>query len=212
MARLLDPPIVVREMDPREVSGSLLQEEQAAVARAVHKRVQHFTAGRVCARQGLKALGLGADTAIVAAQDRAPLWPEGFVGSISHTDDWCAAAVARSEQVRAIGIDLENASPLKDELLSHICTEQERGFLRQSENAALLAKVVFSAKEAFYKCQYPLSKQYLGFHDAEVRLGEGRFSASFQKPAGPFSLGDTIVGRFLVEDGLVATACVILQS
>ncbi len=199
-------------MDPREVSGSLLEEERAAVARAVHKRVQQFTAGRVCARQGLEALGLHADTAIVAAEDRAPLWPEGVVGSISHTDDWCAAAVAPSAQVRAIGIDLESASPLKDELLPRICTEQERRFVGQSAHPPLLAKVVFSAKEAFYKCQYPLSKQYLGFHDAEVRLGDGWFSASFLKSAGPFSVGDTITGRFLVEDGLVATTCVILEN
>lgn len=199
-------------MDPREVSGALLPAERKAVENAVHKRVQQFTAGRICARQGLKALGLAADTPIISGEDRAPRWPKGFVGSISHTDDWCAAAVALSSDVRAVGIDLEDASPLKEDLLPRICTETERDFLRRSENPALLAKLIFSAKEAFYKCQYPLSQQYLGFHDAEVELGEGRFSVRFRKPAAPFCVDDAIAGRFLVGAGLVATACVILPG
>ena len=32
------------------------------------------------------------------------------------------------------------------------------------------AALIFSAKEAFYKCQYPLTTQSLGFHDASVQI------------------------------------------
>lgn len=39
--------------------------------------------------------------------------------------------------------------------------------LRPSERAAAVT-LIFSAKEAFYKCQYPLVAEWLDFHDLVV--------------------------------------------
>jgi len=205
--RLLGPEVETEEVDPHTVQGGLLQSEEALVDGAAQTRIEQFTAGRVCSRIALGRLGVAITTPIPRGEDRAPIWPPGFIGSISHTDTWCAAAVARTEDLRSLGIDLESSTPLKEALLKRVCTPKERDWLHQLPAPGVTGKIVFSAKEAVYKCQYPLSNQFLGFHAVEVELGEDSFQAVFQQEAGGFKPGDVISGRYLVEEGLVATAC-----
>ena len=146
-------------------------------------------------------------TPVLRGEDRAPIWPPGFVGTISHTDTWCAAAVARAEDVRSIGIDLEPATPLKEALWRRVCTPKERDWLHDLSAPGVTGKILFSAKESVYKCQYPITNKFLGFHAVEVELDEGEFRAVFQQESGEFQPGDVMSGRYLLEEGLVATAC-----
>lgn len=205
--RLLGPEVETEEVDPHTVQAGLLQSEAELVDGAAQTRIEQFTAGRVCSRAALGRLGVAATTPILRGEDRAPIWPTGFIGSISHTDTWCAAAVARTEELRSLGIDLESSTPLKETLLKRVCTPKERGWLRTLPAPGVTGKILFSAKEAVYKCQYPLSKQFLGFHAVEIDLGDESFEAVFRQEAGWFKPGDVISGRYLVEEGLVATAC-----
>ena len=205
--RLLSDDIETEEVDPHSVGGGLLAAERDAIEGAAQTRVEQFTAGRVCSRMALGRLGVAATTPIERGEDRAPVWPPGFIGSISHTDTWCAAAVARAGDLRSIGIDLEPATPLKEALWRRVCTTDERERLRQRPDPGLMGKVVFSAKEAVYKCQYPLTTQFLGFHAVEVDVADGSFRAVFRQESGEFKPGCEMEGRYLVEDGLVATAC-----
>ncbi len=204
---LVSSGVKTEEIDPHACTGRLLAGEKEAVEGAAPTRVEQFTAGRVCARLALSQLGLATTKPIPRGEDRAPIWPEGFVGSISHTDTWCAAAVARAEDLRAIGIDLEPATPLKEALWRRVCTENERDWLHGLAEPGLKGKVLFSAKESVYKCQYPLTMKFLGFHAVQVELGDGTFEATFQQEAGEFQPGDVMSGRFVVEEGLVASAC-----
>ncbi len=206
---LLDPNVVTEEMDPRSIEGGLLEPEEQAVAGAVAGRINQFTAGRVCARRALARLGVDAQTPILQGEDRVPIWPEGFIGSITHTDAWCAAAVARASEVRAVGIDLEPATPLKESVVTRICTPAERQWLSEASEPGLLAKVIFSAKEAVYKCQYSLTREFLGFHALALHLGDGLFDAVFQQDVADFRQGDGISGRYIIENGVVATACAL---
>lgn len=205
--RLLGPSVATEEMDPHTVQRGLLRAEQEAVAGAAQTRIEQFTAGRLCSRIALSRLGVAVATPIPRGEDRAPIWPKGFVGSITHTDSWCAAAVARAEDFRSIGIDLEPATPLRESLWRRICTAKERDWLHDLPEAGLTGKVLFSAKESVYKCQYPLTTKFLGFHAVEVELGNGSFRAVFQQEAGEFRPGDVIEGRYVIEEGLVAAAC-----
>lgn len=206
-SRLLGPSIETEEVDPHSIRGGLLKAEESIVEGAAQTRVEQFTAGRVCSRVALSRLGVAATTPIPRGEDRAPIWPPGFIGSISHTDNWCAAAVARDADIRSLGIDLESSTPLKEALWRRVCTPKERDWLQEQSTPGLTGKILFSAKEAVYKCQYPISAQFLGFHAVEVELGDGSFQAVFQQEAGEFKPGDRIPGTYLVEDGLVATAC-----
>ncbi|MFW2389232.1 MAG: 4'-phosphopantetheinyl transferase family protein [Polyangiales bacterium] len=205
--RLLGPDVATEEVDPHLGQGALLKAERPLVEGAAQTRVEQFTAGRVCSRAALGRFGVAATTPILRSEDRAPIWPKGFVGSISHTDCWCAAAVARSEEFRSLGIDLEPSTPLKEALWRRVCTATERERLSELTTSGLTAKVIFSVKEAVYKCQYPLTEKFLGFHAVEVELGDGEFEAVFQQEAGEFKPGHRVAGRYLVEEGLVAAAC-----
>jgi len=208
-ARLLPLPVRTAEMDPRMAGEDLLPGEEHAIARAVPSRRREFSAGRTCARQAMRALGARA-LPIPQGQDRAPVWPDGLVGSITHTQTWCAAAVARTEDgIRAIGIDVEPAEPLDAALLRIICVEEElEALAARPTERGLLGRLIFSAKESAYKCQYQLSRTLIGFHAMHIVLDEPaqRFSAVFRKDVAPFAKGDVLEGRYLVDRRFLMTA------
>ncbi len=214
-SRLLAPPVRTAEMDPRAADGALFPGEEIAVARAVDKRRREFIAGRTCARRAMAALGELA-APIPQGEDRAPVWPEGLVGSITHTDTWCAAAVARTaDGVRALGLDIEPAEPIQTELLHIICLPEERAFLdgQPVELRGLLGRMVFSAKESAFKCQYALSRTLFAYHGMLIHLNvpAQRFLAVFQHDAGPFGSGDELQGRLLVDAGYIMTAVALAR-
>ncbi|MEO0325936.1 MAG: 4'-phosphopantetheinyl transferase superfamily protein [Myxococcota bacterium] len=209
-------PVALEEMDPREAPldlGLLHPSEVADVsARAVDSRRRERVAGRLLARKALARLGVVAP--VPAGEDRAPRWPPGMVGSITHTTTHAAVAVARREELEALGLDVEGAAPLEEPLFARILTARERALARAlpAAEAGRRAKVVFSAKECAYKAQYARSKTYLGFEAMEIRLeggGEtGRFEACFTADVpGHFRAGDVIPGRWRIAGSLVATAC-----
>lgn len=208
-ARLLPFPVRTAEMDPRMTHGNdLLPEEEPAVARAVDSRRREFSAGRRCARSAMAALG-AQPLPIVQGGDRAPIWPDGLVGSITHTEGWCAAAVARIDDgIRAIGLDVEPAAPIDAPLLRIICIPEERELVGER---GLLGRLIFSAKESAYKAQYQLTRTLLGFHAMQILLDEQtqRFSAVFRKDVAPFARGDRLDGRFVLEQGFLMTAVTI---
>ncbi len=175
--------------------------EREAVARAIDKRRREMAAGREAARDALVQLGL-APTAIPVGPGGAPRWPAGVVGSITHTEAWALAAVARAEDARGLGIDAEPDAPLEAELWESITTAAELTRLRAAADAPRLARRLFCVKEAAYKCQFPLSGQLLEFTDLEVAIDPvGRFAARYARPAPPFVIGDTIAGRVGMVDG-----------
>jgi 4'-phosphopantetheinyl transferase EntD len=178
-------------------------EEQAAVARAVPSRQHEFAAGRHCARQALQQLGLGAQDipAITAGADRAPRWPVGTVGSITHDDDWAAAAVAWRHQVAGLGIDIDVLARFTPELEQPLCAAGEREAWLIGQPAALRQRrlaLLFCIKEAVYKAQHPLTGAWLDFADLRVELPDavvGDFSATLLRAAGPWSAGHPFRGR-----------------
>jgi 4'-phosphopantetheinyl transferase EntD len=149
---------------------SLLEPEEAAgIARAAPKRVREFTAGRLCARAALARFGV-VGFAVRAATDRRPLWPDGLVGSITHTLGFRAAVVAEHARFIGVGLDTERARAVKPELWRKICVEAEIDWLESlpTDERIRAAALIFSAKEAFYKAQYPHTREVLGFADLRI--------------------------------------------
>ena len=66
-----------------EAIPALTASEQASIAPMAPARLAEFAQGRMHARIALARFGL-ADASIPMGSKRAPLWPAGFVGSISH--------------------------------------------------------------------------------------------------------------------------------
>lgn len=182
-------------------------EESACLSpNAVEKRRREFAAGRAAAHQAMRALGQD-PVPIPVGENRAPIWPAGLVGSITHTRSCAMAVVAPHGPLRGLGIDVEEDKPLADDLWPAICSETEQSWLRQQDNPGQLAKLVFSAKEAAYKCQFAVSQRYYGFDGMELRIDLTRhsFSARFCADQPPFACGDCIEGRFAIGAGLIVT-------
>ncbi|RRV16013.1 4'-phosphopantetheinyl transferase family protein [Pseudomonas saudiphocaensis] len=138
---------------------------------AVSKRQTEFLAGRLCAHEALRrATGVASIPAV--GEDRAPCWPAGVVGSITHGAGWAAAVAARAEQWRGLGLDVERllASTRADRLAGEILTPRELesyGDLDDSQRATLVT-LTFSIKESLFKALYPLVNKRFYFQEAEV--------------------------------------------
>jgi 4'-phosphopantetheinyl transferase EntD len=186
-------------------TARLLPAEERYIANAPPRRRADFIAGRLCARDGLRRLGVE-DFALLCDEDRAPIWPADITGSITHTHGYCAAVVARRSVLDGIGIDVERIGRFSENLWQFVCTPLELNWLYQQPIAhrSEFAAAIFSAKEAVYKCQYPMTRQWLGFGDVEVELWEGTFVIELlpQMPSLE-SVRSSLTGRYAVQDGFV---------
>lgn len=193
---LLPTAIAIATADPAQPAPPPWPGE--ALPNAVPKRQREFAAGRHAARAALSQLGLGA-TAIPQGPDRAPIWPPGISGSITHSETLCLAAVTQGQTL--IGIDLEPATPLERDLWDAILLPQERASLTEHPNATLFAKLIFSAKEAAYKAQYTRSKTLIGFEVFHITLSETGFTARFTQNVSGFAAGTRLHGRYTQTQG-----------
>jgi 4'-phosphopantetheinyl transferase EntD len=199
--------VIAFEGRERASAEDLFPSEREYVARAVGSRVAEFAAGRLCARAAMAVLGLE-PTPILAGTDRAPVWPAGIVGSITHTDDYCVAVVAAAKAFASLGVDAENAGRLEPHLWHMTLHPEERQGLESMEASAAkeTATLLFSAKEAFYKCQYPLTRSWVGFEDVIVRVGEGTFEVRVINETRPaHTLQALWQGRFIADAARVVT-------
>jgi 4'-phosphopantetheinyl transferase EntD len=211
---LFDRAFVTAEAAPTLVDDQLFPEELACLTRAVPKRRAEFGTARVCARRALAELGFAA-IELSPAADRSPRWPEGVVGSISHTARYCAVVVGRAEQWLGVGLDVEQDRVLSAEVIARICTEGERETLRARDPQLGDAAVHFSAKEAFYKCQYAQTHTFIEFHEAEldVDFDAGTFRVKVHKRWSERpQFFDALHGRFIRQDGLVLSGIAVSRS
>ncbi|MGK5738231.1 4'-phosphopantetheinyl transferase family protein [Micromonospora sp. URMC 103] len=215
MRDLLPPEVAVAVAGPDDWTGPLLAEELACLGpRAVDDRRRDFTAGRVCARRAMTTLGLP-PAAVPSAADRAPVWPDGVVGAITHTHGYCAAAAARRTDLRAVGIDAEQHRELDPGVRRLVCLPEEDERLASLPAGVSWPAVLFSAKETVYKVWHPVVGTWLDFTDALVDIDPetGTFTARIapaRVDAAPVSDPPmTVRGRFAVAGGLVRTAAVL---
>jgi 4'-phosphopantetheinyl transferase EntD len=168
--------------------------------------------GRSLAASLLDQLGAGSHHVGMAA-DRSPLWPPGFVGSISHSEDLVAVAVAPATRCGSLGIDVERvvSNTVADDIAPVCFSAHELAHSGWSSlSPAHRCSIGFSAKEAFYKCLHPLTGLFMEFTDAEIRavdLAHGRIRIALRRDLGPrFRAGQCLTGSFRVSDRHVFAA------
>jgi 4'-phosphopantetheinyl transferase EntD len=187
--------------DPTRAQSALFPEEEALVRDASPSRRLEFLQGRACAHAALRKLGCH-EAPILRGKDRQPRWPTGVVGSISHTESFCAAAVALETDHAGLGLDVETDLPVTEAFARRVCSERELLRCAEHGSAEQLARVVFSAKESVYKLQHPLSGIVLYWHDLEVLLGDSHFTVRFLTACPPFQCGQELIGRWCQSRGL----------
>lgn len=166
----------------------LLPGEVLDAANVVPKRLHEFAAGRICARRALAEFGI-IGRALPIASDRRPLWPHDMVGSITHTSGFCGAVVAEAALFGSLGLDAEVVGRVTQELWSIVCTDAEAAWLSTLPllERAQVGALIFCIKEAFYKCQYGITGEWLEFRDITMDLagwdlGTGIFAIRPLKP------------------------------
>lgn len=200
LADLMGPHVVLCACEITD-SDDLYPSESVAIANAVPKRRAEFAAGRRAARQALADIGHGgADLPV--GPDRAPVWPHGTTGSITHDGGWALAAVADTARVTSVGIDLTEAAPLPEGVREQVLRHEEEAALDE-----LSARAVFSAKETIYKTLAPSVGQVFGFAAAVVcpDLERGTFEARLVHPLGPYAAGASWQGVLVVQGGRLVT-------
>lgn len=216
---LFGPDVALAAYDPLGALPSPFSEELACLSpRAVEKRRREFAAGRAAAHQAIRNLG-HSPRPILMAETRAPIWPRGLTGSITHTKSCAIAAVAPKGSLKAIGIDVEEDTPLKEDLLPAICSAREQAWLDEQDNPGQMGKLIFSAKEAAYKCQYAVSEKFFGFEGMELEVEadrlasgqRGRFLAFFTADQPPFNRGFSIEGAYVIGAGILFTTATLRE-
>lgn len=159
--RLENPPDAITTIPlPREL-------EEAVDKRKLEYRFGRAVAGQLC----YELTGTFAYPSY--RPRRAPLWPEGVVGSISHTRNRISVVMGKAEHFQSIGHDVERLLTVKryETIKAHILTKEELG--HQEACSAQFGTLVFSVKEALFKALHPLCQQFFGFQDAAVLRCEG---------------------------------------
>jgi enterobactin synthetase component D len=179
---------------------------------AIEERQQEFLAGRWCARAALERLGI-VPQPVATGAGGAPAWPAGVVGSIAHTRGYAAAAVARARDVPGLGLDAEPVMSLRraQSVLEHLAMRREVDGVSAdaSLERAVATTLVFSAKEALYKCLFPHVGRVFDYLDASIDCVDPRartFRATLLVPlAARWAAGATFHGRFDRIDDVVHT-------
>jgi 4'-phosphopantetheinyl transferase EntD len=110
-------------------------------------------------------------------QCREPLWPPGFTGSITHTGDYCAAAVCRTADILSLGLDAERIGAVERSVWRAVFCPTEISWLESLPVHAqdAMACAAFSGKEAYFKCQFPLTRRWLEFTDVQLQFSGRAF-------------------------------------
>ncbi|MES9860268.1 MAG: 4'-phosphopantetheinyl transferase superfamily protein [Candidatus Thiodiazotropha sp. LLP2] len=185
----------------------LCKEEEALIEAAVEKRQKEFRAGRHAAHQALEQLNAPWHP-LLREDNRQPIWPPGYIGSITHCRDACVAVCAKSKDLIGLGVDVEPLEPLPKGVDRYIHTAVDSETMRSIE--ILPERLIFSAKESIYKCYHPLIGQHMGFQSVSLEIDPENMTFKFvptESSTIPFPEGLQFHGRYLVDSSHLYTGC-----
>ncbi|MES2662630.1 MAG: 4'-phosphopantetheinyl transferase superfamily protein [Pseudomonadota bacterium] len=181
--KVLPPHIFCLEASEKMWQQTLSPQLENFIVKAVPQRQAEFRAGRNAAAELLQKLNKS--TEVLMGLKREPIWPDGVIGSITHCRPQdhiigkCCVAIVLNDNalhIKSLGIDLELAKPLAENLIDKILTPFEQSHLKiiqaQERNIVLglLCMIIFSMKEAIYKTLFPLLNEYIDFLDLSIEL------------------------------------------
>jgi 4'-phosphopantetheinyl transferase EntD len=167
----MPPGVETVVLDREDLPASRLHPEEVALLHpdVLPAYLEEFTLGREAARRALARLGAPPGPILRGAHGE-PLWPEGFVGSISHAGGVAVAAVAAATRYGGIGLDVECATGVVA-VASRIAYEHERDWLEAAPFAHRERRGLrlFSAKESVFKAFFPRIGERFWFEHARLR-------------------------------------------
>ena len=158
--------LLTAKFDAEELTGiDLPFDPPAHLERAIPKRKAEYTAARLLAWRIQESHG-ATPSNVGTGPKRAPIWPAGWSGSISHTGPYVAVWMSRSPNA-LMGLDIETVA--KSKSLEAICSMVlQPAELEVLGSDAWVLTAAFSAKECLYKCLFPQVGRFFGFESARV--------------------------------------------
>jgi enterobactin synthetase component D len=193
----------------------------ASVARALPKRRAEYLAGRRVALQSLREAGVEVNDLGIGPMG-APLWPDGYYGSITHSDNMAAAVAMPASGIYGVGIDLEQVasadtiSAIRQVALSPV-EELALDSLVSRVGQPTALTIAFSAKESFYKATAAMVGHIFDFGAlritsacADLGVVEARVDEALSPilvPGRTFSMGFSVLSC-----NVVITSCVCVDT
>jgi enterobactin synthetase component D / holo-[acyl-carrier protein] synthase len=207
--------VVYVEADDSLAREPLHPEEAVQTHRMAPARRAEFALGRACARRALSRLGIEGEP-LLRGEQRDPVWPPGVIGSLTHTEGFCAAAVARRGELLALGLDAESA-PISPRAARRVLDDEERARIDALGPAPScdFATLAFSAKESVFKALYPLCGRRLVFRDAAIEIDPRAETFGVLLRAGgegALPRGARIEGRYALTPRCVVTSVVVYRG
>jgi 4'-phosphopantetheinyl transferase EntD len=215
LAPLLPPDVVAVIGEPRHRRMPLLEAESEYLSsRSMQpQRKREFRVGRACAREALSRFGW-AGWPLLPDASRAPVWPDGMVGSITHSMDYCAVAVGRRRAWAGIGIDAEAIGRVQETIAPLVCMKDELFALDKcsaDRRHALLA-LLFSAKESVFKAVFPRTSVVFDFTNIGINIEPDTRTFSAYAPSHRLNriLG-CLEGRFFATRAHLVTTALLRE-
>ena len=175
------------------------------------KRNHEFLLGRLAIKDALGSLGNVPAWIERDPLTKAPNWPKGIAGSLSHSSGLALAVVSDSPPILGLGVDLEKANRTIDPKIErHICTQDESEDLHSlhSENFAIRLLLTFSAKESLYKCFYgKIPRNLLRFKNVSLKWESNTWTADWKFPCKRKYLMEKIIGYWGIDQNWLWTIC-----
>lgn len=196
--------------------ATLRPDEEFLVAGATLRRRAQFAAGRDAARQVMAALD-APPVGIGRGSKGEPLFPLKLRGSISHTREHAVALVGLADDHCSLGVDIDDGRPLGEAAAASVTWQSEISRIQRvmgfTERGAA-QNFAFSAKEAIFKCQFPLTlNSNLGHLQARLlasRSSPDAMSVSGWRVAAPTTdvLNRIVVRRLMLGSLPLAVASI----
>ena len=189
-------------------------DEEELIKYAVKKRKVEFRAGRICAHAALQKLNI-TPIAIFAKSDRSLVCPTGSFISISHTQKLAVAVAGLSLKIKSVGIDIETINRFHNRLWRFILTQNEQSWIKKlkKDSQNRFVALIFSAKECYYKLQYPITQKLLGFLDVEIKINinsNSFFMITVNQNKNFLKLKSQFKGYFFFENNFVVTGMYLI--
>ncbi|WP_380179355.1 4'-phosphopantetheinyl transferase [Kalamiella sp. sgz302252] len=186
--------------------------------KAVAKRRAEYLASRVCVRFELNQFGIK-NFILANDADRAPIWPQEIVGSLSHSRTCVSLLLAKASARKLLGVDVEEIMrpETAEEMRDMIVSPREAKLLLSSGlpfASALTA--AFSLKESLYKALFPPFRQFMNFSEAEIIACDATMSSvtlRLTRALSPaFPVGRLFTGHVQLEENRLITWIVAPQA
>ncbi len=158
----------------------------------------------------------GCDVSEITVENRLPVWPNGYIGSISQCKDLVAVAVCETHLYLSTGLNVESV------FTQEVATEMSFSVLDPLEKALLSAagfdfptmtSLAYSAKESLFKCLYQIKKTKSTFLDYRINyIDSEKQTIEFKSDVNTYVYeGDVLTpkGHYLIDDSRVYTLVVV---